>query len=446
MRFDFIITLISFLLGKGGFFFVSLVAANLMSTAGYSKYAVIFTVISFISGTVAQAIYVTANRYCCQEKYNAEVYALGIVCALISSVFVYSYCIFYLDSILSYNQIWLLSAISIVCVIYNLHIGWLFSTNKNKFVAISNSLLATITIVASLISSLIQEYAVLLGYLLGYLAVSIFSFRKLNVNMSKISVRNIIYITKKVMFPHFLTTITFVPIMSYFAIELYHIDTSGLEVILYNVSNQIRMIISLLPLVFSALFISKLVTGNMESRLDWILNTSFCTLFTVCIVLLLPLLMQLFSLESSTYSNTSMLYMIYGGLVAAIKSPIARQLVVKELGKFSIVSNLIFAVIYCLVTLLLTYKDGISAYTLSLSYFISQVLHFIFSIPSFIKLEVLDKAWLLDKQFQISLGILSLALIISAYDLSSFYILLLIISYLVHLKLNNPLGKVHEKI
>lgn len=250
MRFDFIITLVSFLLGKGGFFFVSLIAANLMSTAGYSKYAVIFTVISFISGTVAQAIYVTANRYCCQGRYNSAVYILGIVCAFISSFFVYLYCVMYLGGVFSSYQILLLSAISIVCVIYNLHVGWLFSTNDNKFVAISNCLLAIITIVASFISSIVQEYSVLLGYLVGYLVVSIFSFRKLSVEISSVSITDIMYITRKVMFPHFLTTITFVPVMSYFAIELYHIDASGLEVILFNVSNQIRMIISLLPLVF----------------------------------------------------------------------------------------------------------------------------------------------------------------------------------------------------
>lgn len=97
-----------------------------MSTAGYSKYAVIFTVISFISGTVAQAIYVTANRYCCQGRYNSAVYILGIVCAFISSFFVYLYCVMYLGGVFSSYQILLLSAISIVCVIYNLHVGWLF--------------------------------------------------------------------------------------------------------------------------------------------------------------------------------------------------------------------------------------------------------------------------------------------------------------------------------
>ncbi|MCG2835704.1 hypothetical protein L6J37_02370 [Photobacterium sp. WH77] len=430
MKRDFLFTVISFAFGKGGFLIVSALAANLLAVKEYAYYALIFTVINLVSGTIGLAGFTTSNRY--YDKKNRQgltKYFYGF--ALITALSTYITSNLFLDEHFDSVSILVLSLCAFLCVVYNYNFGCLYSASKNKAAALINFLLFLILLAFSLAASKYGVNWILYGYfcvfLFGVIISSFLLYSKDNVKIDNLAGTAI----KKVTIPQLLTSLAFLPLISILSIMLLDVDESGQELVIFNVSNQVRMLISFFPMIFSALLLSKLTRNEVTFEFDWKANAALTSLLGFILFLTLPVIIYIFNLEFNQYNTNVLAFMISSGIVAALKSPISRQLIVREQGITSLFSNLAFGVLFFIFVFIFSRKE-LNALTISFSFFIAQVLHFLIFYKYFIGLEVLKPAMIKNKHFVYSCLSLLVSLSIIIMNKALFWIVFLVaLLYLV---------------
>lgn len=209
---------------------------------------------------------------------------------------------------------------------------------------------------------------------------------------------------KKTFIPSVVTGLFFMPVIW---LLLGHVQSKfgDEEAFLLASANQWRMTIGILPTIFGGYLLLLLVSDN-KAKNNRKTNFSITYYPAVLIALVFSIATNYLSViypqalvQDGNLQKTIMLFMI-ASILTSFKSSISREMVAAELAKLSILSNMLWALIFC-TTYFLAFDDTGSV-GVAKAFLVSQAIHLAIWMPALIKKNLAPKEFF-DKKFFASL-------------------------------------------
>lgn len=396
--------LINFLFSKGAMVVAGVFASHYATIEDAKTLTIIITTISAFGTLFQQAISTTHIRYSDDtitqsKQYKRTLVAITGACSIPVAIY-----LFY-TSALSLTNAALTTVLLIAYGASGFKIAAATQLKKFKHISLIGTLQGLLTL--AMLLPLIAYNGNSHLYTLPFLASSML-WLTINTSLPKPekSATATPDTVKKTFLPAIITGLFFMPVIW---LLLGHVQSKfgDQEAFLLASANQWRMTIGILPTIFGGYLLLLLVNNsNSSTGNNRKINFSITYYPALLIALIFSLATNKLSViypealvKDGTLQQTIMLFMI-ASIFTSFKSSISREMVAAELAKLSILSNIVWAIIFCTAYFIAFNNSG--AVGVAKAFFVSQAIHLALWVPALVKYNLVPKDFF-DKKFYLSL-------------------------------------------
>lgn len=396
--------LINFLFSKGAMVVAGVFASHYATIEDAKTLTIIITTISAFGTLFQQAVSTTYIRYnndTITHRKEHKLTLIGIIAICSVPVSAYMYC----SSSLSLTNAVLTTALLIAYGASGFKIAAATQLKKFKQISLIGTLqgLLTLAMLLPLIAYNGNSHLYTLPFLVSSLLWLIISTSQPQPEKTATTTTDTV---KKTFLPALFTGLFFMPVIW---MLLGHVQSKfgDQEAFLLASANQWRMTIGILPTIFGGYLLLLLVkNSNSSTKTNRKINFSITYYPAIFIALAfafatnkLALIYPEALVTDGKLQQTIMLFMI-ASIFTSFKSSISREMVAAELAKLSIISNIVWAIIFCMSYFISFNNSG--AVGVAKAFFVSQAVHLVLWIPALIKYNLVPKDFF-DKKFYMSL-------------------------------------------
>ena len=391
MKLNMFMNAIAVLAAKGVFFILTIIAYNGMNEDSFAHYGVLLLLYSTVVGVVGQAMQMTANKYVAQgiglrsfTVRSAFFVGLGGLITGIAAHFHYSAS--------------LISALSIgLALLFGTFLSYNIGCMYGARGAFQPALIYIVQLILVAAAGFTSVYSARPVETL-FIYISLISLFLLVVSQCLTpsppaeTQANAWDVSKSVTFP-----VVFAGLASSSVFLLVvEIIRSGQnfadEMTVFTLANQVRMVVATIPLLFGNVII-KLLARQVDKENSG-LQTSYLNYYSAIIPSLLTVLVldAVCEIWSSKFGDPQAYFLttmfLYGTAITSFKSGIGRNILSQGLGKISILSNIIWSLMFiigCYVSYIVNY--GVVG--IGVAFLTSHLLHYVLFRGTFKKNNVL---------------------------------------------------------
>lgn len=426
-----------------------ILVARVLGAQSFGEYGLIQSVIVMLANVAAQATTTATAKHIGQFKETCpEKTGRGIALTLLFSV-VFSGMIigtalffphFFSSVILGADSLSAASLIVLSTITLIILSGWtqgcLTGWGQYRTIATINGIIAIVAIPATYFLTLqLRLNGALLGLAGSQLLIVFFSalacWKTLKARNTTLSFKGAMtekHAVLSVGLPVLLTGLMVAP-MNWFANKLLAETTNGLAALgMYAAAMQWNAIFSHVSVVLGSVLVPMLAAalGGKSRKLD-VLN--FLSGWLVVLVIIQPVIMfpeLLAKLYGSSFLGrdfeVTLVLVILGSLLSAFKSGISRKMIVMNLAWFSVMSNILWGVLFIAGALWLREEGAIG---IAKAFIGSQFIHFLLGLPYFVYKKILPLELLVSPRILILWTLPFISFISGAYVESVLYRLMI---------------------
>ncbi|MFP0452434.1 oligosaccharide flippase family protein [Klebsiella quasipneumoniae] len=407
-------SMISTFANKISFVIVGIIVARILGAEKFAIFAIIQSVVVMLANVFSQSITTATSKHIAEYiEFDKNKAGAGIVATLIfSMLFASTICLcanFFPNEFsiyLLFHEDYLIFVSSTAgIIVLTIGLGWVqgvFSGFRNfKLNAAINLLYAGISVpFAYVLTSKYgisgAFYSVIISQSVTLIISTLFIFFILKKNhvrfIIKSSWRERGVITH-VGLPVFLTGIIVAPI-TWYSNKLLSVLSDGLnQLAVFAASMQWSSIFTQVSVVLGAVLIPMLAANKDKNnelldRINFYSSWLFTIICTVPLIIFVDLFVRIYGKFNLTSDfKVSVIFVLFSAILTSFKGGVARKIIILNLSWFSVLSNLGWAFIFVALTWK-TKKYGAVGITGAL--FFSQFIHFIITIPYFLKRKIID--------------------------------------------------------
>lgn len=408
-------SMISTFANKVSFVMVGILVARFLGAEKFAVFAIIQSVVVMLANVFSQSITTATSKHIAENisensyKVSAGVTITFLFSLSFATLIFFSSLIYpeYFSKYLLFHEDYLIYvADTVFIIILTIGLGWTQGVFAGfrvfKLNAFINMVYAIISIIFAYIFTL--RFGIV-GAFKSIIVTQIITFFLSLFYIIKLFHENNILVSLKgawgeknaitlVGLPVFLTGIIVAPITWYSNKLLSALSDGLVQLAIFSASMQWSSLFTQVSVVLGAVLIPILASNkhNKNQSLEKI-NFYSSWLFTIISTIPLILFVDFFVKIYGKFQLTddfkiSVSFVLLSAILTSFKSGIARKIIVLNLSWFSVLSNLGWA---CVFVTLALYAKSYGAIGMTGALFFSQLLHFIITIPYFLKRKIIDK-------------------------------------------------------